>query len=187
VDQEQRGWVTSAAVDGDGQSGGIERTILKPSHEWDVRSTTIAQTAAAETAPNNEREVFVRDRDGGARRISLNVANELVERGLADRACRAGHVRLKLGLRMEASSMAAEAMILTEPVTAPALERHYSVAHVAELWRLSETKVRELFRDEPGVLQTQLRTLRSRKRQNVTLRIPESVLLRVHERMSVGR
>lgn len=83
--------------------------------------------------------------------------------------------------------MAAEAMILTEPVTAPALERHYSVAHVAELWRLSETKVRELFRDEPGVLQTQLRTLRSRKRQNVTLRIPESVLLRVHERMSVGR
>jgi hypothetical protein len=69
---------------------------------------------------------------------------------------------------------------------APAIERHYSVAQVAELWGWSETKVREVFRDEPGVLQSQLRTLRPRKRQNVTLRIPESVLFRVHNRMSVA-
>jgi hypothetical protein len=68
---------------------------------------------------------------------------------------------------------------------APAIERHYSVAQVAELWGWSETKVREVFRDEPGVLQSQLRTLRPRKRQNITLRIPESVLFRVHERMTV--
>jgi hypothetical protein len=84
--------------------------------------------------------------------------------------------------------MNAEAMTatITESSSAPALERHYTVAQVAELWGLSETKVRELFRDEPGVLQTQLRTLRSRKRQNVALRIPTTVLLRVHGRMSVG-
>lgn len=67
----------------------------------------------------------------------------------------------------------------------PALERHYTVAQIAELWGWSETKVREVFRDEPGVLQTQLRTLRPRKRQNVSLRIPESVMLRVHDRLSV--
>jgi len=76
-----------------------------------------------------------------------------------------------------------------EPVVrdvTPAIERHYSVAQVAELWGWSETKVREVFRHEPGVLQSQLRTLRPRKRQNVTLRIPESVLLRVHGRLSVG-
>jgi len=67
-----------------------------------------------------------------------------------------------------------------------ALERHYGVKEVAEMWGWSETKVRDVFRAEPGVLQSQLRTLRPRKRQNVTLRIPESVLLRVHGRMAVG-
>lgn len=74
------------------------------------------------------------------------------------------------------------------PATAPpaALERHYTVAEVAQQWGWSETKVREVFREEAGVLQTKLRTLRPRKRENVTLRIPESVLLRVHARLSVA-
>ena len=68
-----------------------------------------------------------------------------------------------------------------------ALERHYSVGQIAELWGWSETKVREVFRDEPGVLQSQLRALlRRKKRQNISLRVPESVLLRVHARMSIG-
>jgi hypothetical protein len=66
-----------------------------------------------------------------------------------------------------------------------ALEKHYSVPEVAALWGLSENKVRQLFRDAPGVLQTQVRTIRARKRQNVSLRIPESVLVRVHGQMSV--
>jgi hypothetical protein len=67
-----------------------------------------------------------------------------------------------------------------------ALERHYTVAEVAAAWGLSESKVRELFRDEPGVLQTQLRTLRPRKkRQNISVRIPETILLRVHARLSI--
>lgn len=67
-----------------------------------------------------------------------------------------------------------------------ALERHYSVAEISEMWGLSLPKVRDMFRNEPGVLQTQLRTDRSRKRQQVAFRVPESVLLRVHARMSVG-
>jgi hypothetical protein len=66
------------------------------------------------------------------------------------------------------------------------LERHYTVAEVAEMWGLSETKVRHLFRDAPGVLQTKLRTLRPRKRQHVGLRIPESVLIRVHGEMAIS-
>jgi hypothetical protein len=66
-----------------------------------------------------------------------------------------------------------------------AFERHYSTALIAKLWGWSDDKVRQLFRAEPGVLQSQLRTLRARKRTNVALRIPESVLLRVHARMSV--
>jgi len=67
-----------------------------------------------------------------------------------------------------------------------ALEKHYTITEVMELWGWSRTKVLEVFRDEPGVLQSHIRTLRPRKRQNVTLRIPESVLLRVHERLMVG-
>jgi hypothetical protein len=66
-----------------------------------------------------------------------------------------------------------------------ALEKHYTVAEVAVRWGWSESKVRDMLRDEPGVLRSQLRTLLARKRQNISLRIPESVLLRVHARMSV--
>ena len=67
----------------------------------------------------------------------------------------------------------------------PALERHYTVAQIAELWGWSEDKVIKVFRDEPGVLQTQLRTLRTRKRQNVKLTVPASVLVRVHASLVV--
>jgi hypothetical protein len=69
----------------------------------------------------------------------------------------------------------------------PALERHWTVSEVAKTWGWSETKVREVFRDQPGVLQSRIRTLRARRRQNVTLRIPQSVVLRVHEQMSVSQ
>jgi hypothetical protein len=66
-----------------------------------------------------------------------------------------------------------------------ALERHYTVAQVSELWGWSDDTVRKVFRDEPGVLQNKIPTIRARKRQNVTLRIPESVLIRVHARLAV--
>lgn len=66
--------------------------------------------------------------------------------------------------------------------TAP-VERHYAVAEVAELWNLSTDKVRHLFEDEPGVLVIGERSSR-RKRRYVTLRIPQSVLERVHARLS---
>jgi hypothetical protein len=58
-------------------------------------------TAAAGTAPPIAQEVFLRDHDGGAKRIPAHIANDLVESGLADRVSRAGHVRLKLGFRID--------------------------------------------------------------------------------------
>jgi hypothetical protein len=45
----------------------------------------------------------------------------------------------------------------TEIAVDAALERHYSVPQVAEMWNWSDTKVREVFSDEPDVLQSQLR------------------------------
>ena len=62
-------------------------------------------------------------------------------------------------------------------------ERHFSVAQVASLWNLSPDAIRDLFHAEPGVLvlgdQGSLH-----KRRYTTLRIPESVLQRVHRRLS---
>ncbi len=63
------------------------------------------------------------------------------------------------------------------------IERHYAVTEIAEMWNLSPDKVRELFENEPGVLVIGERTPRH-KRRYVTLRIPHSVLERVHHRLS---
>jgi hypothetical protein len=63
------------------------------------------------------------------------------------------------------------------------IERHYAVTEIAEMWSLSADKVRELFEDEPGVLVIGERNPRH-KRRYVTLRIPQSVLERVHRRLS---
>lgn len=60
-----------------------------------------------------------------------------------------------------------------------ALERHYSVLQIAEMWSLSEKTVRRMFEKEEGVLLWGSPETR-RKRGYITLRIPESVMLRVH-------
>jgi AraC-like DNA-binding protein len=59
------------------------------------------------------------------------------------------------------------------------LERHYSVGEIAERWGLSEKTIRRMFENEAGVLQWGSPETR-RKRGYITLRIPESVMLRVH-------
>jgi hypothetical protein len=64
-----------------------------------------------------------------------------------------------------------------------ALERHFSAKEIAELWGLCENSVRELFKNEPGVVRIQ-RPKSRWKRAYTTLRIPKSVLERVHRRMS---
>jgi hypothetical protein len=61
-------------------------------------------------------------------------------------------------------------------------ERHYAVGEIAELWNLSSDAVRKLFQDEPGVLVLGSQGTSHRRRYS-TLRVPESVLKRVHRRM----
>jgi hypothetical protein len=63
-----------------------------------------------------------------------------------------------------------------------ALERHYNVKEVAALWKLSCDTVREMFINEPDV--TVIGRQRAHKRHYRTLRIPESVVIRVHRRLS---
>jgi hypothetical protein len=64
------------------------------------------------------------------------------------------------------------------------LERHYTPAELAELWGFSVDYVRELFRNEDGVLVVD-RPEKMHKRRYTILRIPESVARRVHARLAV--
>ena len=65
-------------------------------------------------------------------------------------------------------------------------ERHYSVLEIAEMWSLSPDTVRDLFQRETGVIAIG-NPSSQRKRRYVTLRIPASVLERVHSRLSSGK
>jgi len=63
-----------------------------------------------------------------------------------------------------------------------AFEKHYCVSEVAELWGLSERTIRRIFNDEPGVIKWENAETRF-KRGYTTLRIPESVVQRVHRKL----
>lgn len=66
------------------------------------------------------------------------------------------------------------------------LEKHFSPQELSEIWVLSDTKIRRLFENEPGVVlvgEPSRRLGKKLKRRYYTMRIPESVALRVYERM----
>jgi len=58
-------------------------------------------------------------------------------------------------------------------------EPHYTVAEITKVWKLSPDVVRKIFEREPGVLVLGNDGSRA-KRGYHTLRIPESVMERVH-------
>jgi hypothetical protein len=64
----------------------------------------------------------------------------------------------------------------------PVFERHFSPEDLAELWGLSGDTLRRLFEKEPGVMV--IERTKARARRYRTMRIPESVALRVHRRLS---
>ena len=61
-------------------------------------------------------------------------------------------------------------------------EKHYSIIEISKLWALSQRTVRRMFENEPGVIAWGCPETR-RKRGYRTMRVPESVLLRVHRRL----
>ena len=75
---------------------------------------------------------------------------------------------------------------LSAESSSPTFERHWSIAEVAALWNLSEDAVRRLFADEPGVLHIG-RAIKGKvlRRPYTTLRIPQSVVERVHRLYSL--
>ncbi len=67
---------------------------------------------------------------------------------------------------------------------APISERHFTVKDIAGVRNLSAVAVRRLFMNEPGVLVIGQREASRRKRVYRTLRIPESVVSSVMDRLS---
>jgi len=79
--------------------------------------------------------------------------------------------------------MAANLQQISANRSAAFAERHFSVQEIAVMWSLGNDAVRDLFMREPGVLVIGHDASRG-KRAYRTLRIPESVVQRVHRRMS---
>jgi hypothetical protein len=67
-----------------------------------------------------------------------------------------------------------------------ALEKHYTVKQVAQLWAWSDDTVRRVFRREVGVIAIRHPERRG-KRPYSRLSIPESVLVRVHEGLALNK
>lgn len=61
----------------------------------------------------------------------------------------------------------------------PALERHYRIGELAEMWKVGRETVRLLVKDEPGVVKIR----NGRKRANTIYSVPESVAKRIHTRL----
>jgi hypothetical protein len=65
-------------------------------------------------------------------------------------------------------------------------ERHYSPRELSELWGFAQCVIRELFADEPGVIRLgapSRRVGRTLTRSYYSLRIPASVVQRVHAKL----
>jgi hypothetical protein len=62
-------------------------------------------------------------------------------------------------------------------------EKHYSVAEISKLWNVSVDLVRDTFAAEKGVLKWHRPATRT-KRAYSLLRVPESVLARVHRQLT---
>jgi transcriptional antiterminator len=71
--------------------------------------------------------------------------------------------------------------VQSEGIHSVALERHYTVPEIATLWGVSEKTVRRFFDEEDGVLRWGSNET-TRKRGYHNLRVPQSVLIRVHQR-----
>jgi hypothetical protein len=70
----------------------------------------------------------------------------------------------------------------------PATEKHYSASELAAIWGVSDDTIRRAFGDLPGVLKICHPRLLGRRttKPRVTLRIPASLVDRMHQQWSAA-
>ncbi len=91
-------------------------------------------------------------------------------------------VLLKLQAAMRKRQQQEEKAVAERLIAGDPSEQHYSIHEVASRWGISGNTVRRLFSNEPGLLIYGHPERRSRRRYT-TVRIPESVVRRVYERL----
>lgn len=74
------------------------------------------------------------------------------------------------------------ANLASDDISKEVVEKHFTVAEIAETWGISVDLARDIFRKEPGVLALD----RTGRGKYITMRVPESVMERVHRRLSQG-
>jgi hypothetical protein len=72
----------------------------------------------------------------------------------------------------------------SDSLLSPVDEKHHTPAELSKTWALSVETIRRLFENEPGVMKVQNASGPTGRGRYKTLRIPESVAMRVHRRMS---
>jgi len=65
---------------------------------------------------------------------------------------------------------------------ASALEKHYRIGDLAQLWGLGRETIRKLVKDDPGVIKIRM----GRNKRHTTYSIPESAAQRIHTRLLNG-
>jgi hypothetical protein len=74
------------------------------------------------------------------------------------------------------------AVVEEELPGSPAFQRHFTVDELSELWHIDAKLVRRMFLNEPGVVKFGRPESRY-KRGYISLRIPATVVERVHNRL----
>jgi hypothetical protein len=72
-----------------------------------------------------------------------------------------------------------QAIEASPTITDLAMEKHYTVGEIADRWHVDYSTARSMFEHEPGVLRFGPGERRN-KRSHISLRVPESVMVRVH-------
>lgn len=75
------------------------------------------------------------------------------------------------------------AVIVKQQEAPAALEEHYTAAEIAALWKCARQTVVNIFGEMPGVLRYSAPQLRG-KRQKQILRVPRSIVVAVHARLT---
>jgi hypothetical protein len=100
---------------------------------------------------------------------------------------RAAQMRERNQRERLALSLGREHLRIAETISATrAIERHYTPREIGSLWKLHPSSIIRMFREEPGVLKIGKKSSKRGRRSHLMLRVPESVLQRVHRRLTVG-
>lgn len=102
--------------------------------------------------------------------------------GYDDGAWHRSQARVGLRPGAETCITVIESLVQDPTIDDIVTEKHYTVGEIAERWHVDYSTAQAMFETEPGVLKFGPGERRF-KRSHVSLRVPESVMVRVHRKL----